>query len=995
MKFLRRFLLCLLLALTLAGLFVAAVFTPAVQTQIARMVLARQVGLQASLGSVSARFGTVDVTDLRLEAHGAVLTAPSLQARLPILAAVFARQGRVRSLVSKGWILDLGRGPAPADAWAAAAPFSLELGAPGSWAPVGTALAGRVTELFRKILSSWELPCDGSLDGVELEGDVLIPSTPDAEPTRVHVLVKGGGLAPGQAGVFTIEAATGMADPRLPLNAVTVRGRLAVAMETARTLRCTGFQAHLAAEGRTFSEERMLTADVAVTHEPDGATGTLELGRGARHLATFHARWPKAARRFAGTWKLDLREADLAALASGFPLPLTAAAGEGDFETDAAFERVQVTGSLQAAADHPGVLAAPLETLGAVTLDARFALVHSGQSLQVDRLSGSLTGARPVVTVRTLQPFCLDEGTAELKIADTQADWLEGSLSGLPLACLAGTTSGFTLAGNDATGEFLVRAAAGGFAVRSKGPLSLTGVSVQRAGRTLGRGLDLSLSLVADFDAKGWRVQCAPLAVDSAGRHLATVEAKASRPWGAYQPGLIAGTWSCDLEALAAQPVAAGTGRLHGRSASGEFSASVGEATVVEGRLAIVGHEPGHGLTASVHVAVDADGAGTFFMPVRIADGPDVSEISIDGRLTGELENPVYVDLSGENVALGPLGLLAGPLSAAGNLLLPAAGTGEPRPCWGNWVGRVRCAFDRLTVEGRVLTDVGGTFFVDHGGLHLKGGRGGVSPKHLAKLEGEIIFEAGAERPYRLAAAASVDGIEAAPLFGPLLPEQDPPVAGRFDLAATFTGKGADLDDLRARLQEEYRLTSTVGIFRLLKVNAGGANPEKSRPVSDALINSASVMVRLFGVKGDSLDSGNRTVSKNTREVLDFTYQVAEIGYDRIAITATRGADRAFHLVELTMNSADVRLTGSGRIDPVAGRSFPAQPLDVELQLSVRGRPAELLGDVGLLSSRKDDQGFSLLDQTVHFGGTLEHVDGSQWRDLLVKAAMRPDGRGK
>jgi len=32
-----------------------------------------------------------------------------------------------------------------------------------------------------------------------------------------------------------------------------------------------------------------------------------------------------------------------------------------------------------------------------------------------------------------------------------------------------------------------------------------------------------------------------------------------------------------------------------------------------------------------------------------------------------------------------------------------------------------------------------------------------------------------------------------------------------------------------------------------------------------------------------------------------------------------------------------------------------------------------------LLSTQKDDHGYTLLNQPVHLGGTLEHIDMSQW----------------
>jgi hypothetical protein len=45
------------------------------------------------------------------------------------------------------------------------------------------------------------------------------------------------------------------------------------------------------------------------------------------------------------------------------------------------------------------------------------------------------------------------------------------------------------------------------------------------------------------------------------------------------------------------------------------------------------------------------------------------------------------------------------------------------------------------------------------------------------------------------------------------------------------------------------------------------------------------------------------------------------------------------------------------------------------------------LSTAGLLSADKDGLGYTRLIQPIHFGGTLEHIDRSQWHNLLVKAA--------
>ena len=95
------------------------------------------------------------------------------------------------------------------------------------------------------------------------------------------------------------------------------------------------------------------------------------------------------------------------------------------------------------------------------------------------------------------------------------------------------------------------------------------------------------------------------------------------------------------------------------------------------------------------------------------------------------------------------------------------------------------------------------------------------------------------------------------------------------------------------------------------------------------------------------------------------------------------------------MSAPNERLTGSGQITYVKGLPLSAQPIGLELRFGARGSIAELLATAGLLSSEKDEQGYIMLREPIHFGGTLEQIDSSQWHDLLVKAATQEPVRGK
>ena len=1015
------------MAISLVAILAIAALVPAAQTLVAQMMLPNQPGRQVTLGSLSVGLSSVEMADLHLDFGDAVLSLPTLAASLPLKTALWDRKIVIRSLVAKGWTLDLSRRPAPADTGARTPVVVTHDSDRKAAVPADAVAAQQTVRVFRGILSDWKLPCDASFDGIELEGDVILAVPSEPELVQVHVILKGGGLAVDHFGDFTVEAAGAVADPSLPLRAAVARGRLVVAMGASRTISRLEFKGGLSAEDRSLPENLTLSAGVTSSGSSGEETYTVDLSRGERHLATFFANYPNITHRFEGTWKVDLRDSDWAPLFPNRPFPMIAAAGEGRFDADAGFIRMHAVGNLNVAASRLGVLVPELDRLGNITLAVSFDLVRSGRSIQFDRASVALAGPRPIAVVKSLQSFSLDETTGRLKPGDPRADWLAGSLQGLPLKWLSGQANGLALTGSDATGEFVVRATDEGFALSSKTPLTATGVSVQRADRMLAQGLDLSASLLANYSPQRWQVQWAPMTISSAGQRLATIEAKASGPVQADGQIEINGTWNADFAALASRPVIPGVSGIKGRSASGDFSVRPGATTEVQGKLNVFGHDAGHSLTATVQAYVGASGAASFRMPVRIALGPKRAEFTADGRCSnGQTGSRWDVELTGVQVALEPFGLLAASLPAFGGAswpaILAAASSGTPapaaerdrRPFWGDWVGRVTVDFYELELGGHALNEVAGAFDIDRGSIRLESGRGELAAHdqptadrarswtkaeaapNQVKAEGSLTFDAAAEFPYSLKATATLDTVDAARLFGARGSGHDPMVEGRFTFAGTLTGKGINLADLVDRRQEEYRLASSSGIVRFLKTNVAASITETPSKVPDALVAVSSAVGAFLGVNGSSLYSGTNSLGKNTEAVLDFTTQIAEIGFDQATVTAIRGSDRTIHLVDIAMSGSSERLSGSGQIAYVKDLPLVARPLSVDLRLGVRGRKAELLSTAGLREADKDQQGFWLLNQTVHFSGTLQQIDGSQWHDLLLKAATKvPDSRKK
>ncbi len=998
MKLLRRLLACLVVALVLASTVFLAALIPAVQTWAAQSALAARPGLHATVGSLWVGFGFVDVTDLRLDPGGAVLKVPSLEARLPFYAAATGRRLYIRSLVAKGWTLDLSHLPAAGDP---AVPAPAAPGAAAA-APLYQAQAEAAQKAIRAlvaVLHAWRLPCDVTLDGIELEGDVILAPSPDGSPVSAHLAIAGGGLAPGHEGEFQVNAE--VHDTQLPASPVTVEGSVFLAMDSPRTLSRIGIKTDLASDASMRHGESALSVAFAASRGATGDTVSVDLARGDHAVANLVLRIGAGAPQYAGTWKVDLRDTEIAPLAPDQSLPSLAISGAGDFDADDAFGRIRAGGHLNVAAAHLGALEPRLDRLGAVTLDGSFEAARSGDTIRVASLAASVAGSGPVATVRILQPFELDARSRSVRPADPKSDWIDVSIHDLPLAWLPFLADRLTLTGGAATGEFLLRAADGGITLRAKAPLAAANVSVLGAGRVLGQGLDLSLPLAADWSPKGWRWQLSPAVVTHAGRTVATIDLQGSRAASGDLPVAVTAKWSADLDALSATLPGSAPRWMAGRTTTGEVTAKVASSTELDGRISVEGHEPGHSVAVSGHADLEDDGGVSFEGPVAISIGTETSQVSVKGTWNGDvLGGGIDVSLSGDSVDLDHLRLLAVPLSAIVGVRLPgtaegagAAAAKDSLPFWGNWSGHLDASFGKLVAGTTEFNGAGGALYIKSGSIQLVGGHWMLPHTNIAKVDGTLAFDPRSASPYSLTGAANLNEVDVAPLFPGSGPDKVPGLEGRFSVAGTVGGSGANLGELIANTREEFHLSSTNGVLRLLATSVADSIPEASTPVTDTLNSVGSAVGAFLGKRGE-LENGKNPVSKTADAVISFTYEITEIGYDRIAITAVRSPDGSIRLTRFELTAPDEHLVGSGEIAAAPGRPLLSRPLSADLEFAFRGRAAELLAKAGALSPGKDALGYSLLGEPIHLGGSVGQIDTSSWHDFLARAATRkPDGK--
>jgi hypothetical protein len=287
----------------------------------------------------------------------------------------------------------------------------------------------------------------------------------------------------------------------------------------------------------------------------------------------------------------------------------------------------------------------------------------------------------------------------------------------------------------------------------------------------------------------------------------------------------------------------------------------------------------------------------------------------------------------------------------------------------------VSVRFKELALPRIDLRDLRGAIVVEPASLHIESATASVGDGSAARLDGELKFTQGARQPYSFWASVAVDNIDSAPLFRAMDPDRPPVIEGRFDLTSHLSGVGGGPGDLFDRAQGYCKLSSKDGRCRVFRTDM----TEAIRQAPSKLEGALDTVSSLFGKKLDKI--GEALVESATG--------LSEIHYDQMNISAERGPDLNILITEFALIAPEQRVTGTGRITYVEGVPIRAQPLSVDLDLGVRGRLGKFLAIVGMLKEGQDELGYTKLYQPVHLGGTLERIDQSQWREMLIQAPLR------
>jgi hypothetical protein len=981
----QRFRLPLLAAgalLALLAVAVIIVFSTAFQTWLARRTLTNQPGWTGGIGSVSAGWSRVEVRDLQLERSGARLRLPALEVDLPVLPAAWSQRLAIKRLVARGWTLDLSGTPAATS------------GASGARETTGAAPASReggsvtaARQMFAGVFRQLDLPVDLALDGVVLEGEVILPE----QRGRLKVSVTGGGLVADREGRFTVTAVAALADPAV--SAVEVKAGVVAAMATPRSFGRFVFQLEASARGTHFRRDVGLRADLSARRTSSGESYTAVVVADERNLLDLRADLPPGGPVLAGAWKLDVRDADLVPFSLGVALPEFAVAGEGGFDADAAFAAIHVHGRLDATVDRWHILRPELAAVGRLNVAADFDLTEQAGTLGVRKLDVAIRGSSPIAEIRTLQAFDFTPATRELRTADMGRELFGLGLQGVPVDWVRPWVSSVQVSGGRLRGGLTARAHEGGVSLRATSPLSVDDIGVFQAGRPLIRQLNLTFRASADFTPQGWQAELSETVAGSGAADLLNLEVKLGRLAGAGQAIKAAGRCSVNLPALLAQPATAGSLVLRTGQANVEFAASLDGKREVQATIDLKNLSAGAGanaiglpaVTARVRADLAPDGTLAFNVPLTLVRDGRTSDLNLVGTVGPEKNRAraIEAEVSGTDLYWNDARMLAAVAPEK------PAGAGATSPPWSGLHGSVALRLQRVIYSDTFeVKDITGRLRLDAGILRLEGGQAGVGERGRASVTGLVTFDATAQPPYGLIADVNVKDFDPAPFFRLRPGGGEATIEGRFDLSSRLAGHAASLGGLLEQAGGELQLTSKGGVFRGLPVSVGTITETTSRWT--AWLATAGSAISAVTGRRDTAEVANKTEA-----VAEVARALHPLAYDQMSFVLARDAAQTTTLREFTLISPELRLAGQGTVRARNGAGLLDRALNMEFVLRARGRQAELLKYLGVLEAQVDDLGYAVCTVPLTVAGTIGKPDTAELSGRLSALAIEKSGLGE
>jgi len=999
MKFLRVLLFASTAIIVLILVGVGVAFNSSFQTWATRRALAAQPDLKADVGRVSVGLNRIELGNIRLVRPGMILTLPSATVDVSAIKAA-GKKVDVKKIVAHGWTLDL---TAPAKVAGSLPPGRKGLAGYVAVLATVSAAPAEKSAAFHGIFGRMKLPVELSLDRADLAGEVIFPTEADKPPGRAKVTLTGGQLGAGKEGSFTV-----VADATLTgaVTSLSSRSQIGIRMDTPSSIDRIAATTEAKAIGAQFPNGAELQSNLKAERGTQGAeTYRLVATSGGRTLVSLDAELPSGAARLDGKVVLAVRDTDLSPFALGRPVPTFVATADTKFWADTAFERFGASGTLDLAVSKLEAIQKELGTVGALKINATFALEHTGTSLRVTTLQARVDGVKPLATVDVRQAFEYILESGELRVADANRDLVALTVEVFPLAWAQPFLGKLALTGGEARGAFVVRAAGGGFSVRPQAPFTVSSFSLSQDGNAVLRDVSLSLNPSADVTPKGWQAEIADFSARSGSATLLSLSAKAGQVSGDKQPVKATGSFAVDLPGTLAQPVAAGAVRLSRGAAKGQFTLSSGEkqevaTQVVISDLAAANQESLPKVSIDLRADIAANGQFAAQMPLLVEQAGRKSDLSIDAKGKSssagvEVEARVSSTLVHVNDMKSLLLPLAGDTKAKPTRPTPSP-TPDTKPVWAGVKGKLSLALQQVIYSPDLtVRDINGTVSIAEAAVTLEALKAVLGTGGQLAVSGGVTFVPATAKPYTLKADIAVSNLDSGATLkafssGPALPL----VEGKFDLASKVSASGPNLASLADQARGDVKISSKGGLFRPVPSNyveaLGSARTQilkRTEQVSAISSLAGALGAKLPGNLGGTT-AKIQSLAERIGDLEAIVKLIAEVKFDQLTFDA--GGDNNLDTVlrDLTITAPELRFVGAGGLKYQPNVPLWKQALSLKLNGAARGKAAEVMKKGNLLGEQVDGLGYTPLSLAIDVDGTAEKPDTSKLVASLIEKVL-------
>jgi len=616
--------------------------------------------------------------------------------------------------------------------------------------------------------------------------------------------------------------------------------------------------------------------------------------------------------------------------------------------------------------------------------------------------------------VPTADPALAAKGQTQYAWPQLNGNVLTLKITNLPAGVLGVLLPGYLLQGGGVSGDVLVQGEGhGDYSVSANAPLTAAGLSVTKTpaqGAPVPWVTDLTFTTLpaAKFNAKGLSYfSLQGTTITSGHSTLAAGDLEltrdATQSWWEQAKFNLHG----DLAQFLKQPImskydnlAAGQLGLTGELAHDgtlKFDAKVQGWTVLSPAASLISlsfsnvtgridHDASGNVGMQLNIPIDGlsnqgDSKCTVAFSLDPAGGARKFDLKVigDSLIVDDLmtvKNAFFPPAAGGN---NPAGVTSPSLPGAQAPATASASAGPDKtPLWGDLQGQAQVQVKHLIYSTYTLDNLDASAQITPTQASISHITTSFEGAPL-QLSGTLAFDATqAAQPYNMQLKISLSNFDVGAYFKKRDPADKPPAEGKFSVDGSASGRGANLDDLIAGVPFDCKLTSGSGTFHLLDL------VQKKNAAAGTVLQLGS---GLAGLAAGILGGGKNKVSDSVNMVNGLMQALDTIEYNKLVFEAQRGADRNIKLTQFVVQNPTTQLTGTGQITYQAGVAIPDQALTATLQLNATGTTAQTLGDVGLLTSAKPQNGY-YPGPSFEVGGSLQHLDYSGLYSLLGKAAL-------